>query len=85
MFFKYSELEISKLTNSESERKSFLITNLKISLWFFSKSYLIKYGISFLAIFIFYGIKQHIYLKKVKAIWDSLGDVEKAQYTFFKR
>ena len=84
MFFKYSELEISKLTNSESERKSFLITNLKISLWFFSKSYLIKYGISFLAIFIFYGIKQHIYLKKVKAIWDSLGDVEKAQYTFLK-
>lgn len=38
----------------------------------------------FLAIFIFYGIKQHIYLKKVKAIWDSLGDVEKAQYTFLK-
>ncbi|AMW80684.1 hypothetical protein AMD27_17355 (plasmid) [Acinetobacter sp. TGL-Y2] len=38
----------------------------------------------FLAIFIFYAIKQHIYLIKVKAIWDSLEDVEQAQYTFLK-
>lgn len=38
----------------------------------------------FLAIFLFYKIKQHIYLKKVKAIWDSLGDVEQVQYTFLK-